>query len=89
MPWSDEAEVNGQIMSVPVKTALESTPAVELVPLMANVRHHHVPVVDAQRRLIGMVTQADLVAVVRDLPRPNGYPSAGLGLRSPLRSIHT
>jgi len=64
---SDKDEVVGQIMSAPVRTATDITPAVELVPLMADVGHHHVPIVDAQRRLVGMVTQADLVAALYEI----------------------
>lgn len=64
---SDKHEVVGQIMSARVASALETTPAVELVPLMADIGHHHVPIVDAQRRLVGMVTQTDLVAALYEI----------------------
>lgn len=64
---SDKHEVVGQIMSAHVSTALETTPVVELVPLMADVGHHHVPVVDAERKLVGMVTQTDLVAALYEI----------------------
>ena len=61
---SDRPEVVGQIMSAPVRTVLGEMPIVELVPLMADAGLHHVPVVDGQRRLLGMVTQTDLVAAL-------------------------
>ena len=61
---SDKHEVVGQIMSSPVKTASDTTPIVELVPLMSDLGLHHVPIVDAERRLVGMVTQTDLVAAL-------------------------
>jgi CBS domain-containing membrane protein len=64
---SDKHEVVGQIMSARVNTALETTPVVELVPLMADVGHHHVPIVDAERRLVGMVTQTDLVGALYEI----------------------
>ena len=64
---SDRHEVVGQIMTAPVKTAFASTPAVELVPLMADVGLHHIPVVDAQRKLVGMVTQTDLVGTLYEI----------------------
>lgn len=64
---SDKPEVVGQIMSTPARTASASTPAVELVPLMADVGHHHVPIVDAQQRLVGMVTQTDLVGALYEI----------------------
>jgi CBS domain-containing membrane protein len=34
------------------------------VPLLSDLGHHHIPVVDAERRLAGMVTQSDLVAAL-------------------------
>jgi len=64
---SDKHEVVGQIMSAPARTARDSTPAVELVPLMADLGHHHVPIVDARQRLVGMVTQTDLVAALYEI----------------------
>lgn len=64
---SDKHEVVGQIMSAPARTARDTTLAVELVPLMADVGHHHVPIVDANRRLVGMVTQTDLVGALYEI----------------------
>lgn len=73
---STKHEVIGQIMSSPARTASEATPLIELIPLMADVGHHHVPVVDAEHRLSGMITQTDLVGALyesslaqADLPR--------------------
>jgi CBS domain-containing membrane protein len=45
-------------------TARMDTPIVELVPLMSNTGLHHIPVVDEQDRLAGMVTQSDLLAAL-------------------------
>ena len=74
---SDKPEVVGQIMSEPAITAHDTAPVIELVPLMSDAGVHHVPIVDAERRLVGMVTQADLVASLYEtclaqlpLPRP-------------------
>lgn len=64
---SDKHEVVGQIMAAPARTAQATTSAIELVPLMADVGHHHVPVVDAERRLVGMVTQTDLVGALYEI----------------------
>ncbi len=61
---SSKPEVVGQIMSAPATTVSTSTPMVSLVPLMADSGLHHVPVVDEERRLVGMVTQSDLVAAL-------------------------
>jgi CBS domain-containing membrane protein len=61
---SEKHEVVGQIMSTPARTAQDFMPIVELVPLMADLGLHHVPIVDANRRLVGMVTQTDMVAAL-------------------------
>lgn len=65
-PWlhSDKPEVVGQIMTLPVRTATVDQHIVELVPLLSDLGLHHIPVVDAQRRLAGMVTQSDLIAAL-------------------------
>ncbi len=56
-----EPEVVGQIMSTTVATANANQPIAELVPLFAASGHHHIPVVDGERRLVGILTQSDLV----------------------------
>jgi CBS domain-containing membrane protein len=61
---SDKHEVVGQIMTTPVRTVPHDAPVVSLVPLMAEDGFHHVPIVDAERRIAGMVTQTDLVAAL-------------------------
>ena len=37
---------------------------VDLLPLFASTGHHHIPIVDAEQRLVGMITQSDLVAAL-------------------------
>lgn len=61
---SDKAEVVGQIMTRAVKTARTDMHIVELVPLLSDVGVHHVPVIDHERRLAGMITQSDLIAAL-------------------------
>jgi CBS domain-containing membrane protein len=61
---SDKPEVVGQIMTERVKTARNTTPIVELVPLMADSGLHHLPVVDDENRFVGIVTQSDLIAAL-------------------------
>ncbi|HQS57654.1 MAG TPA: HPP family protein [Gallionellaceae bacterium] len=61
---SEKPEVVGQIMAAPVYTAKETMHIVELVPLLSERGLHHIPIVDAERRLIGMVTQSDLIAAL-------------------------
>jgi CBS domain-containing membrane protein len=61
---AEKAEVVGQIMSGGVHAVDEATHIVELVPLMADAGVRHVPVVDADRKLSGIISQADLVAAL-------------------------
>ena len=60
------AETIGEIMSAPVMTAREDTHIVSLIPLFSEHNIHHVPIVDREGRVQGMVTQTDLsVAIYR------------------------
>ncbi|MCU6433980.1 HPP family protein [Undibacterium sp. Jales W-56] len=59
---SDKPEVIGQIMSRKVHTATDSMHIVELVPLLSEFGHHHIPIVDHERRLVGIISNSDLVA---------------------------
>lgn len=61
---SDKPEVVGQIMATPVYTAREDAHIVELVPLLSEKGLHHIPIVNAENRLVGMVTQSDLIAAL-------------------------
>ena len=57
-------EVAGQIMTHPVRTASADLHVGELVPLLSDRSFHHLPIVDERQRLVGMVTQSDLVAAL-------------------------
>jgi len=61
---STKPEVVGQIMAAPVYSAKASMHIVELVPLLSERGLHHIPIVDEERRLVGMVTQSDLIAAL-------------------------
>ena len=52
------------IMSAPVKAARPETHLAQIVPFMADAGLHHLPVVDADGRLVGMVTQSDVMAAM-------------------------
>jgi CBS domain-containing membrane protein len=58
---SSKPEVVGQIMSTKVWMAEGNKPIVDLLPLISEHGLRHIPVVDDERRLIGMLTQADMV----------------------------
>jgi CBS domain-containing membrane protein len=61
---TEKAEVVGQIMTAKPVTVTLNTPIVDLVPLMADSGIHHIPVVDEEQRLAGVITQTDLVAAL-------------------------
>lgn len=61
---SDKAEVAGQVMATPVFTVREDAHILELVPLLSDKGLHQVPVVNSEDRLVGMVTQSDLIAAL-------------------------
>ncbi len=61
---SDKAEVVGQIMARQVRVTRTDRPLAELVPLFASTGHHHVPVIDEEQRIVGMLTQSDVVAAL-------------------------
>ncbi len=61
---SDKPEAVGQIMTRRVRVVSAERPVAELLPLFAAHGHHHIPVVGVGARLVGIVTQSDLVAAL-------------------------
>ncbi|HJV71449.1 HPP family protein [Ideonella sp.] len=57
----DKVEVVGQIMTRQVRVVSQDRPIGDLLPLFSTTGHHHVPVIDGERRLAGMITQSDVV----------------------------
>ncbi|PTO50619.1 HPP family protein [Burkholderia multivorans] len=49
------------VMTRDVASVPQTLPLTALVPLFTHSGHHHIPVVDASRRLVGIITQTDLV----------------------------
>jgi CBS domain-containing membrane protein len=68
---SDKPEVVGQIMSRQVRVVSAERPINELVALFSSTGHHHIPVIGERNRLVGIITQTDLVAA---LVRPAALP---------------
>ena len=54
----------GQIMTRRVRIVSAERTLAELLPLMSSTGHHHIPVIGAQARLLGMVTQSDVIAAL-------------------------
>ena len=61
-------QVVGEIMTRQVRVASLHRYLAELIPLFSSTGHHHIPIVDGDDRLVGMVTQSDVVAA---LSRPS------------------
>jgi len=52
------------IMTTPVRSAEPDMAVVDLLPLMADGGLHHLPVVGAGERLLGVITQTDVIAAL-------------------------
>lgn len=50
-----------ELMSQPVQQARADQHVMDLVPLFSEAGHHHIPIVDEGGRLVGIITQTDLV----------------------------
>jgi CBS domain-containing membrane protein len=61
----------GEIMTRRVRVASEDLHVIELLPLFSEGGHHHLPVVDAQQHLVGILTQSDLVRALHRAVRPD------------------
>lgn len=61
---SQKAEVVGQIMTSNVYCASADTKVSELTLKLSDQGMHHIPVIDERKKLVGMVTQSDLIAAL-------------------------
>ena len=68
---SDKPEVVGQIMTRKVQVASAHRHAIELVPLFSKKGHKHIPVIDEENRLVGVVTQSDIVRALYRAVKPD------------------
>ncbi len=64
------AERVGQIMTRQVRVASVDRHLAELVPLFGSTGHHHIPIVGEGDRLVGIITQSDVVAALCRPGRP-------------------
>ncbi len=67
---TDRPEVVGQIMTRQVRVASADRHAVELLPLFSEAGHHHLPIIDHENRLVGILTQSDLVRALSQAVKP-------------------
>lgn len=68
----EKPEAVGQIMTRQVRVASAHRPLMELVPLFSEDGHHHIPIIDAESRLVGIITQSDLVRALYRAVRVDG-----------------
>lgn len=59
--FANKPDAVGQIMTRRVQVVSVHKPIAELVPMFAQSGHHHIPVIDNDNRLVGMITQTDLI----------------------------
>lgn len=69
---SDRPEVVGQIMTRKVRVVSANRPAVDLLPLFSEAGHHHLPIIDHENRLVGILTQSDLVRALSNAVQRSG-----------------
>ena len=53
-----------EIMVTDVKTATKHTPVIEIAKMMIKYNINHIPVVDVNNRLVGMITDIDLMRCI-------------------------
>jgi len=61
---SDKPEVVGQIMTRKVRVTRVQRPLADLLPLLGSTGHHHIPVIGEDDRLVGIITQSDVVKAI-------------------------
>ncbi|KQP20052.1 HPP family protein [Pseudorhodoferax sp. Leaf267] len=66
----DKPEVVGQIMTREVRVATADRFIAELLPLISEAGHHHIPVLDEERRVVGIITQSDLIRALYRTVKP-------------------
>ncbi len=60
----------GQIMSRRVRVASADRSLADVVPIFSETGHHHIPVIGAEGRLVGILTQTDVVRALRRFSDP-------------------
>jgi CBS domain-containing membrane protein len=68
-PYADKPEVVGQIMTREVRVASEQRHVIELMPLFSEGGHHHIPIINDDKRLVGIITVSDLVRALYRVAR--------------------
>ncbi len=56
----------GEIMTRQVRVASSERLLIDLVPVFSEGGHRHLPIIDAQRQVVGIITQSDLIRALYD-----------------------
>ena len=70
---TNKPEAVGQIMCTNVRVASAERSVAELMPIFTEHGHHHIPIIDGENRLVGIITESDFV---RALYRSGGVQRA-------------
>ena len=54
----------GQVMTKPVRVISEDRNMLDLAEIFCGDGHHHIPVINADKALVGMITQSDFVKAI-------------------------
>lgn len=58
---ADKPDVVGQIMTRHVRVASADRPVLDLAAVFSEGGHHHIPIIDERKQLVGILTQTDFV----------------------------
>lgn len=62
--FAGKPQLVGLIMTRRVQVMSRERPLADLLPFFASTGHHHIPIIGNDERLVGMITQSDLVAIL-------------------------
>lgn len=65
-------ETVGEIMTRHVRVASQARPLQELVEVFSEGGHHHIPIIDERQRVVGMMTESDLMRALYRALHPGG-----------------
>lgn len=63
---TNKPEVVGHLMNKHVTVLSETAPITDLIYLFSSKKHHQIPIVNDENRLVGMVFQTDLITALND-----------------------
>lgn len=64
-PTAEGQESVAQLMTREVRVARDTTHLIDLLPLFSHEGHHHLPIVNDEQVLVGMVTESDVVRALQ------------------------